>query len=147
MNHRTFRRTRGLVVIFLLLALGTQCASAANVPISGSYEVLEKTNAGSHTKILLRLHLTNHGQGLLYLQKILLWDFAHPPSASPRASSIALHAGVSEETTQEFVIPRLQFDQWQRGLRPRVVLGLQTATGTKITQAIRLDRVAGKRGE
>ena len=146
-NHRIFRNHYCLAVTLLLFGLGAQCATAGNVPVTGSYEVIEKADLGSQTKILLRLHLTNHGQGVLYLQKILLWDFGHPPSAGPHALAIALHSGASEDATQEFVIPQLQFHQWQRGLRPRVALDLQTATGARITQAIRLDRAPARKGE
>ena len=53
----------------------------------------------------------------------------------------------TEETTQEFLVPRLQFDQWRRGVLPRVVLNLQTAAGARITQAVRLDRIPARRGE
>lgn len=147
MNHRRLRNHCCFVVTFVLLAFGVQFSNAANIPVSGSYEVIEKTDVGSQTKILLRLHLTNHGQELVSLQNVLLWDFAHPPSAGPRSSSITLHPGTSEDTTQEFVIPRLQFDEWQRGLRPRVILQLRTATGARITEAIRLDRVAPRKSE
>src|SRR5271166_6606676 len=137
-NHRTSRNHYCLLVACLLVAFASQFAQAANLPISGSYEVIEKTDLGSQTKITVRLHLTNHGQGLLYLQQVLLADFAHPSNGGPRTSA---------DATQEFVIPRSQFAEWQRGLRPRVLLQLQTATGARITQVIRLDRVPARKGE
>jgi hypothetical protein len=146
-NDRTFRRARIAAVTLLLLAFGAGSANAANLPISGSYKVVGKTNVGSQAKVLLRLHFTNHGQAPLYLQEILLRDFAQPPSASKGRVSITLNSGNAEETTQEFVVPRRQFDQWRRGVLPRVVLKLQTATGARITQAIRLDRIPARRGE
>ncbi len=147
MNHRILRNHYCLAVTLLLFGLVTHCANASNIPVTGSYEVIEKTDLGSRTKILLRLYLTNHELGVLYLQRVFLWDFATPPSGGRRTSAIALPPGTSEETTQEFVVSRLQFDQWQRGLLPRVVLDLQTATGAKITQAIRLHPVPARKGE
>jgi len=146
-NDWTFRRARILAVTLLLLTLGAGGANAANVPISGSYEVVGKTNIGTQAKVLLRLHFTNHGQAPLHLQQILLRDFAQPPSASKGRVSITLNSGNTEETTQEFLVPRLQFDQWRRGVLPRVVLNLQTAAGARITQAVRLDRIPARRGE
>jgi hypothetical protein len=146
-NDWTFRRARILGVTLLLLAFGPSVANAANFPISGSYEVVGKTNVGSQAKVLLRLRFTNHGQAPLYLQKILLRDFAQPPSAPSGLVSIRLNSGNAEETTQEFVVPRRQFDQWRRGALPRVVLNLQTAAGTRITQAILLDRISARKGE
>ncbi len=147
MNDWTFRCARVLAVPMLLLALGAGGANAANLPMSGSYEVVGKTNVGTQAKVLLRLHFTNHGQAPLHLQKILLRDFAQPPSAPNGRVSITLNSGNTEETTQEFVVPRRQFDQWRRGMLPRVVLNLQTAAGARITQAVRLDRIPARRGE
>jgi hypothetical protein len=147
MNHRNFRNHYCLAVTLLMFGLGAQSANASGVRVTGSYEVVEKSNLGSRTKILLRLHLTNHEEGVLQLQKIVLWDFGHPPSGGPLGSSIALRSGTSEDTTREFVIPRGQIEQWQRGLLPRVVLELQAATGARITQAIRLSRVSARKGE
>lgn len=145
MNHRISCNHCWITVTVLLFGLGTQCAYASGVPITGSYEVIEKTDLGSRTKVLLRLHLMNHNQGELYLRKIVLWDFGYPPCGAARASSIALHSGTSENVVQEFVIPRLQLEQWQRGLLPRVVLELQTTTGARITQALHLGRVLPER--
>lgn len=146
MNHRIFDNRYWLAVTLLLLGLGVQFANAGNAAITGSYDVIERTNLGSQTKIMMRLKLTNHEQGALYVQKILLWDSGYPPIGTPRSSSIALHSGASEVTT-EFVIRRAQADQWRKGLLPRIVLELQTAKGTKMTEVIRLGRVPARKGE
>jgi hypothetical protein len=147
MNHRTFRNHYCLAALLLVLILGVQLANASSVPISGSYEVIQKTDLGSQTKILLRFHLTNLGQSPLSLQQLLLSDFGHPPSSVSIAPSITLPPGTSKETSQEFVIPRLQYDQWIRGVLPRAVLELRTATGARITQAIRLQQVSSGKAQ
>ena len=143
MKNWTFRRDHVLGLILLLL-FGAGFADASGPAVSGTYEVIGKTQVGPRIKVQFRLHLTNHGPGLLRVQKVLLWDFAHPPVAGAAHLSIVVGAGNTEETTQEFVVPRLQFYQWQRGVRPRVVLELQTATEARVRQAIRLDRVPGR---
>jgi hypothetical protein len=122
-------------------------ANATSIPITGSYELIQKTNLGSQTKITVRFHLTNQGLNPLYLQELLLSDFGHPPSGQLLTPSITLPPGTAEETSQEFVIPRLEFDQWQKGVPPRVVLQLKTTTGTNITQTIRLVRVPAGKGK
>ena len=147
MNRRTFRSHYCLLAALLVFTFGVQPANATNAPISGSYEVIQKTDLGTQTKILVRFHLTNRSQSSLYVQEVLLSDFGHLPIGGPLTPSITLQPGTSEETLQEFVIPRLQFDQWQRGARPRAVLELETTAGAKITQAIRLEPVPAKKGE
>jgi hypothetical protein len=143
----TFRRAPTLILAGLVFAFGCRFANAANLPLSGSYEVIGKTIVSSRTKVLLRLHLTNHGPGPLVLKNILLWDHPHPPSAGAGRFAITLNSGSTEETTQEFVVSRGQFEQWQRGLRPRVVLELRMPTGARMTQAMRLDRIPARKGE
>jgi hypothetical protein len=147
MRHRTLLDHYCLTAALLVFVFGAQPANATNASISGSYEVLRETGLGSQEKVLVRFHLTNHGQGPLYLQEVLLSDFAHPSSGGSLTTSITLHPGTSAETSQEFVIPRLQYDQWQKGLHPRAILELKTAKGARITQAIRLERVPARKGE
>jgi len=145
-NHRIIRCPVVLVSL-LLFGLGAHPARAANAPVSGSYELIQRTDLGSRTKVVVRLRLTNKGHDVVYVQKILLGDFGQAPIGAAGASAIVLRSRTAEETTQEFVIPRLQFDQWQRGLRPRLILDLQTPTGARIMQAVRLERVPAREGK
>lgn len=147
MNHRTFRSHSCLSVVLVLLAFGMQPAHAANIPISGSYEVMQKTDLGSQAKVLVRFHLTNHGTSPLSVQEVLVSDFAHPPSGGPVSPSVTLSPGVSQEISQELVIPQLQLERWHRGLLPRVILELKTASGARISQAIRLEQVSAGKGK
>lgn len=147
MNHRTFGNGYCFVVALVLSTLCTLPANAANLPISGAYEVIQKTDLGSQTKVVVRFHLTNHGQAPVQLQALSLSDFGHPSGRASLAASVTLPPGGSQVISQSFLIPRLQFDQWKMGALPRVVVELQTTTGAKITQALRLQRVPAGKGE
>jgi len=147
MNDRTFRALYCLSAVLLLITLGVPTADAANVPISGSYEVIQQNNVGSQTKTLVRFHLTNRSQSPLSVQGILLFDFGYPPGGGTVSPSVILRPGVSQEISQELVIPQLQFEQWHRGVRPRVVLELRTSSGARISQAIRLEQFSAGKGE
>ena len=129
-----------------LLAFGAEYASAAPA-ISGSYEIASRSNTGSRTRVVLRLHLTNNGENSFLVQRILLCDFGERPAAGPSASVITLQPYVTEETTQEFVVPRSQVEQWRRGLPPRIVLTLKAGKGRTISQAIRLEHISAGKGE
>ena len=146
MINRTLRRVQILLTV-LLFAFGGPLAAAASVPLSGAYQVLRNSNDGSQTKVQLRLQFINHGPGSVVLQRILVWDFPHPPTFSSGRVSITLNSGSMAETTQEFVLPRWQFERWRKGVRPRIVLRLQTPGGATITQPIRLDRISTGKGE
>jgi hypothetical protein len=147
MIHRTFRLSRYLAIALLACTFGARLANASSALITGSYEVLQKTEVGPQTKVRLRVHLTNLSQETLQVQQLLLFDFGHPPSNGTPAPPLILRPGASADTSQEFVVPRLQFEQWNMGTNPRVVLQLQTSTGARITQAIRLEPASTGKGQ
>ena len=145
-NHRRFRTRYCLLLALLVSAIGLPSANAVSVSVSGSYEVIEKTGPGPQTKVLLRFHLTNHGETPLYLRQLILSDFSLPPAGASFTPSIGLSPGTTQQTSREFAIPRLQFDQWQKGVLPRVILELETKNGARTSLAIRLERIPSRNG-
>lgn len=147
MNHSTYRTVLQLLPMLLLSVFVAGTANAAGISISGSYEIVDKTDLGSQVKVVVRLHLTNRDQTAVSCRGVLLSDFAYRHTGNSHTSPVTVRPGASQEILQEFVIPRSEYDQWQKGLRPRVILDLQTATGTNLTQAVRLERVPGGKGK
>lgn len=146
-NQSSNRAIWCLFIGILLSCFVAQTAIAAGVSISGSYEIVDKTTLGSQVKVVVRVHLTNSDRMAVSCRGVLLSDFGYPHTKNSLTSPVTIHAGASQEVLQEFVIPHSQYDQWQKGLRPRVILDLQTPTGTKMTQAIRLERVPAQKGK
>jgi hypothetical protein len=64
MNHRTFLNHYCLSVALLVFTFAVRPANATSIPITGSYELIQKTNLGSQTKITVRFHLTNRRRNL-----------------------------------------------------------------------------------
>jgi len=132
------------LVVAALFALA-QFASASNAPmVSGTYQVMQKTNLGSQAQVRMRIHLVNHGPKNLAIQRVTLWDFSHPDKGGTHSCALTLRAHASADTTQEFVIRRPEFESWRRGLRPRLVLEMAAPARTKSTAVVRLDRIAGQ---
>ena len=132
-------------VVAALVAPSGLAASAGNVPlVSGSYRVVQKTDLGSQTQIRMRIHLVNHGTSGLSIERMTLWDFSHPEKGGSQACAVTLPARASADTTQEFTIRLTEYEQWQKGLRPRLVLQTPGPGKTKSTTAVRLDRIASK---
>jgi hypothetical protein len=145
MSYRILRVCKWRLVVAALFALVVQFAPASNAPlVSGSYEVVQNTDLGSQAQIRMRIHLVNHGPNDLSIQRMTLWDFSHPDRGGSHACAVTLHAHASAETTQEFTIRRPEYELWQRGLRPRLVLQMGGPGSTKSTAVVRLDRVSGQ---
>ncbi|MGA9506982.1 MAG: hypothetical protein WBV31_21250 [Terriglobales bacterium] len=145
MSYRTFCvGTRRLIVI-VSLALGVQIALASNGPlVTGSYQVVQNTSLGPQAEIKMRIHLVNHGALSLFIQRMTLRDISRPSKGGTSACAVTLPAHASADTTQEFTIPRSEYEQWQKGLRPRFILGLSGPGNRKSTAVVRLDRISGQ---
>jgi len=149
MIYNIVRVSKWRLVATALFALGVQFALASNAPlVSGSYEVVQDTTLGSQSQIRMRIHLVNHGPSDLSIQTMTLWDFSHPAKGGTRACAVSLPAHGSADTTQEFTMERPEYQLWQRGLRPRLVLQMEgpgNAPGrTKSKTVVRLDRTSGQ---
>jgi hypothetical protein len=141
------------LIVILGIFMSTPQISHANdaqthriPPISGSYQVLQKTDHGAQTRLRLQLRLINHGQRDLHVQRVTLWD-RHPEKGATQACSIVIPAGRSADTTQQFIIAISEYELWQRGTEPRLVLELQSPNGRKATEAVRLSRIAGGKAD
>jgi len=139
-------RNRLLFLIAGLFVLAVPFSQATDASrLSGSYQVVQKTDLGSQTRVRLQLRLTNHGARELHIQRLTLWDFSHPHKGGTQPCTIVLGAGASIGTTQEFTIPRAEYELWTRGTRPRLVVEVQSSRGRTAAEAVRLDReIKGK---
>jgi hypothetical protein len=149
MTHRAFPHRLRCVLALFLLVFASWPASANNVPVlaTSTYQIVTKINAGSQTKILMRLQFTNRSRNSLLLQEVLLADFAQPPCKALLPTSLTLRPDSPQEITQQFVVPRAELDQWQHGVHPRMILVFKTATGATIKQTIRLESVDARSGK
>ncbi len=144
MKCRMFRICDYLLVVAGLFMLMTRFAQASDVSqLSGSYQVIQKTDLGPQTHVRLQLHLTNHGQRPLHIRRLTLWDLPHADKGATQPCSLVVLTGASADTTQEFTIPRSEYTSWRRGARPRLLLQIEAPGGRGITQVVRLDRVSG----
>ncbi len=128
-----------------LFALGVQSALAKNAPlVSGSYQVVESKDLGSESQIQIRIHLVNHGSSDFSIQRMTLWDLSHADKGGTSACAVALRAHGAAETTQQFTIRRSDYQSWQRGFRPRLVLQVAGPGRAKGKTVVRLDRISGQ---
>ncbi|HTZ45973.1 MAG TPA: hypothetical protein VMH20_00170 [Verrucomicrobiae bacterium] len=147
MNPLKSTRRFWIVLVFISIACCVLVASAANPAITGSYQVIQTTDLGSQIKVTLRLELASHGQTPVNVVGLLICDFAHAAVGGRQTAAITLRPGISTELTQQVIIPRAEYEQWQRGVRPRVLLKLQGSAGVSFTQVVRPSHVAVGKGE
>jgi hypothetical protein len=148
MKVKILQRCNRLLVVIGLFVFAIQLAAGSDASrISGSYQVLSKTELGSQIRVRLLLHLTNDGARQLQIQRLTLWDFSHPEKGGTQTCSIVVHAGASVDITQEFKVERPEYELWRRGARPRLVLEAQSPDGRRTTKVVRLERTIGGKAD
>jgi len=144
MKRRSFRICDYLLVVAGLFMFTARFAQATDAfQLSGSYQIVHKTDLGPQTHVRLQLHLTNHGQRLVHIQRLTLWDLPHADKGATQACSIVVLTGASADTTQEFTIPSSEYRSWRHGARPRLLLQVDGPSGRGTTQVVRLEHGSG----
>lgn len=144
MNDSIVRISKWWLLVAALFVF-CQFANAGKAAlVSGTYAVVQETNLGRQEQIRLRIHLVNHGASGLSIQRMTIWDFSHPEKGGTRACAVALGAHASVDTTQEFTIRRADYQMWEKGVRPRLVLQLTGPGNTRSKTVVRLDRDSSK---
>jgi hypothetical protein len=98
----------------------------------------------------MRIHLVNHGSSDLSIRRITLWDFSHPATGDSKICALTIPANASTIAIEEFSISRVDYQQWQRGVRPRFILELENPVRAerrapgKTTTVVRLDRISAR---
>ena len=147
MNSSFFFSCRTCLALAVLVAIGPQLTRASDVTrLSGSYEVLAKADTGDKTTVRLQVHLTNQGSASLSIQRIALRDFSHHTRDQVRACALTIPAGSTAHSNQQFTVPRIEYEAWQRGNMPTVVLELMTPSGRRMTEVLRLTLVRNRKG-
>jgi hypothetical protein len=146
MNHKIFRMCNYLLAAGLLVFASADCKASTGPQIFGSYQVVRKAAIGPQERVRMRIHLTNHGLLDVHIQRLTLADFSHSYKGATQACSIVVRRRASADIIQEFTFRRPEYEMWRRGTRPRLLIEVQTPGGRKVTQGVRLDAVAGGRG-
>jgi len=144
--NRRISRIFGYPAVAALLIFVPHLALAGNIlQLSGSYQVVGKPATGPQTRIRLHIHLVNRGSRDLKIQRLAFWSFSHPGQS--QACSISLHTDGSADATQDFTVPRPEYELWLRGARPRLILEVLGSSGRRTTEVVRLDRVSGGKAD
>jgi hypothetical protein len=140
MNNSVVRVSKSWLLAAALFLLCQFAAASNTAQVSGTYAVVQMTNLGQQEQIQLHIHLVNHGATSLSIQRMTIWDFSHPEKGGTRTCSVALGAHGYADTTQEFTIRREDYQLWEKGVKPRLMLQVMGPKNIKSKAMVRLDR-------
>ena len=145
MNSKVLRRGGVSLALAFSLAFASQLCQGSDIKrLSGSYHIVQKTEVGPHNRVRLQFRLTNQGQSDIVIQRVALWDFSHPGREGVRACSLVIRAGSSIDTTQEFTVPRSEYESWRTNRGPALLLEVVLPSGRKTVEVVHLNGTSGK---
>jgi hypothetical protein len=119
-----------LCAVIAALLFAAPLLSGSSIPaVTGTYNVLQQMPRGSQAQIRMRIHLLNPGPSDLFIQRMTLSILPHLDRGFSRACALTVRAQSSVETSEEFTISRSEYQLWRRGLKPRLVLQVASASG------------------
>ena len=141
-------RTRAFTLVFqslaLLLTLSVYQMQAAAAPvINGSYKVVDTTDLGTDVRVTLNIRLTNPGDAELFVTQASLRGVPPFEQSGEAAVSVILDAHGSSRFTQQFTIPKTEYDLLHKGVRLYVSLKVQAAGGDETIVTVVLMRRPG----
>jgi len=129
---------------WILLALSCPAASAAPA-VSGSYRVVDTADLGTDVRVTLSIRLTNPSDNVLLISKVGLLGLAPAVHATEEVPvSVNIDPNSSSSFTQDFTIPKAAYELMGKGIRPRLILQVQSA-GEDDTLTVSLTRALATR--
>src|SRR5438552_18928297 len=131
-------------LVFLLVLGGAAPRGAAGQVVSGVYKVIETTDLGTQMRVTMHIRLMNAGDDRVFVIQARLREFLPHGKVTDDPLGVILEPHSGSEFTQQFTIPKQEFELWGRGARPH--LGLKVQIGkTETTMTVTLMRDPGSR--
>lgn len=113
--------------------------AANNRQFFGLYQVIEKTDCGSDVNVVLQLQLFNHGNNDLQIEYAALAIPHLVPGNRKNLVGTRIDAHSSQTITEEFTVPRREYERWQKTSPPKLVLDTITGRGERHVETVLLD--------
>lgn len=136
------RICRPLLLAGLFAGLIGSALAGSVSHLSGSYQVLGKTDQRAQTRVRLELHFANRGKTDLAIKRITVWRYGHPSKSAVDVPLLLVRMGATESTTQELAVPASDYRAWSRGAPLTLLVSFESPKGRKATELVRLSRIS-----
>ena len=128
-----------LNLLLLLTVIAHAFPTAGDQAVKGSYWVIGTTDLGTEVRVNLRIRLFNAGEDRLFITGLGLADPLHRVRGS-ESKSLILEPHNPSSFTQEFTVSTREYDLWQKGHRPQLLLKIQLAGGERTLMVVLVKR-------
>jgi len=114
----------------------TGLARADGRNFSGFYQVSDVSVSGETASLTLTLRLFNHGTADVSNATVVLRDWIIPSRNFGTFPNVNVPAGQTVQLSGTFQVPQREYQSWQQGRRPFLIMEYADATGNKVRRPI-----------
>ncbi|HKV64042.1 MAG TPA: hypothetical protein VJO16_19200 [Candidatus Acidoferrum sp.] len=103
---------------------------------SGSYQVSDVSVSGDTASLTLRLRLFNHSTADVSNATVVLRDWVVPSRSYGSFPNVNIPTGKTVELSGTFQVPQHEYQSWQRGRPPFLMLEYTDGAGSKVRRPI-----------
>jgi hypothetical protein len=141
MNGRNFRN--GWIVGVALVFAGLACGGLARGngrEFSGFYRISDASVSGETVSLTLTLRLFNHSGADVSNATVMLRDRIIPSQNYGTFASVKVPAGRAVQLSGTFQISQHEYQSWQQGRQPFLMIEYADAAGNKVRRPIEIAR-------
>ena len=125
---------RAALVLAGLALAGTAWGNGRE--FSGFYKVSDVSVSGETANLTLTLRLFNHGTADVSNATVVLRDWVIPSRNFGTFPNVNVPAGQTVQLSGTFQVPQREYQSWQQGRRPFLMIEYADATGNKVRRPI-----------
>jgi len=119
--------------------------TAAGNEVVGFYRIVQTADLGTEVRATLQIRLVNNNQPELFVTKLAL--FSRTPAKKPEETAVRARLAPREAATftEDFVVPRAEYERWRKGARPELQVTIQPSEGGERMRTIALEPSPARR--
>jgi len=125
---------RATLVLAGLALAGTAWGNGRD--FSGSYQVSDVSVSGDTASLTLTLRLFNHSSADISNATVVLRDMIIPSRNYGTFSNVSVPAGQAVQLSGTFQVPQREYQSWQQGRQPLLMIEFADAAGNKVRRPI-----------
>ena len=131
-------RSLGLLPLLLCWFLVAPVHAQEPHDVAGFYSVKNVNDLGTQVRVTLQVRLANAGEADFSTAKMALRSSLLARKDHGAIAPVTLRPHGAASFTQDFTIPRTEYEMWKKGAKPSLSISTQTASGKTLTRTIKL---------
>jgi|SRR6267378_218899 len=141
MNRKKFRNSRALQAALIWAGLVWAGLAWANGrDFSGFYRTSDVSVSGETASLTLTVRLFNHSSMDVANATVVLRDWIIPSRNYASFPNVNIPAGKTVQLSGTFQVPQREYQSWQQGRQPTVIIEYMDISGNKVRRLIELAR-------